>query len=61
MRGRRAEHFPRDLGGPAVVACRLEGEDGNGLGWKVDTRGNGGYAVGPGSYVDLPDGTGHTR
>lgn len=39
---------------------------GNGLGWKVDTRGDGGYVVGPGSFVDLPDGTGaydpiHTR
>ncbi|WP_084549746.1 bifunctional DNA primase/polymerase [Actinomadura rifamycini] len=31
---------------------------GNGLGWKVDTRGDGGYVVGPGSFVDLPDGTG---
>ncbi|MES9606172.1 bifunctional DNA primase/polymerase [Actinomadura sp. NPDC000929] len=31
---------------------------GNGLGWKVDTRGDGGYVVGPGSYVDLPDGIG---
>ncbi|TDD70879.1 bifunctional DNA primase/polymerase [Actinomadura rubrisoli] len=34
------------------------GEHGNGLGWKVDTRGDGGYVVGPGSFVDLPDGTG---
>ncbi len=34
------------------------GEDGNGLGWKIDTRANGGYVVGPGSFVDLPDGTG---
>ncbi|WP_433328201.1 bifunctional DNA primase/polymerase [Spirillospora sp. CA-294931] len=31
---------------------------GNGLGWKVDTRADGGYVVGPGSFVDLPDGTG---
>ncbi|KAB2386442.1 DNA primase [Actinomadura montaniterrae] len=31
---------------------------GNGLGWKVDTRSDGGYVVGPGSFVDLPDGTG---
>ncbi|TDB72451.1 bifunctional DNA primase/polymerase, partial [Actinomadura sp. KC216] len=33
-------------------------ERGNGLGWKVDTRGDGGYVVGPGSFVDLPDGAG---
>ncbi|WP_344941534.1 bifunctional DNA primase/polymerase [Actinomadura miaoliensis] len=33
-------------------------DHGNGLGWKVDTRGAGGYVVGPGSFVDLPDGTG---
>ncbi|MGP4030259.1 bifunctional DNA primase/polymerase [Actinomadura sp. 3N407] len=31
---------------------------GNGLGWKIDTRGDGGYVVGPGSFVDLPDSTG---
>ncbi|MFF4413222.1 bifunctional DNA primase/polymerase [Streptosporangium sp. NPDC001559] len=35
-----------------------EGDKGNGLGWLIDTRGHGGYVVGPGSYVDLPDGTG---
>ncbi|MGW6505112.1 bifunctional DNA primase/polymerase [Nonomuraea angiospora] len=28
------------------------------LGWKIDTRAHGGYVVGPGSFVDLPDGTG---
>ncbi|NRQ39497.1 bifunctional DNA primase/polymerase [Nonomuraea sp. NN258] len=28
------------------------------LGWKIDTRGQGGYVVGPGSHVELPDGTG---
>jgi Bifunctional DNA primase/polymerase, N-terminal len=28
------------------------------LGWLVDTRGHGGYAVGPGSFADLPDGAG---
>ncbi|MEU0570861.1 bifunctional DNA primase/polymerase [Nonomuraea sp. NPDC005983] len=28
------------------------------LGWKIDTRAHGGYVVGPGSVVDLPDGTG---
>ncbi|MFF4198264.1 bifunctional DNA primase/polymerase [Nonomuraea sp. NPDC001831] len=29
------------------------------LGWLIDTRAHGGYVLGPGSYVDLPDGTGH--
>lgn len=28
------------------------------LGWLIDTRAVGGYVVGPGSVVDLPDGTG---
>lgn len=28
------------------------------LGWLIDTRADGGYVVGPGSLVDLPDGTG---
>ncbi len=35
-----------------------EGDKGNGLGWLIDTRASGGYVVGPGSFVDLPDGTG---
>ncbi|GIH27941.1 DNA primase [Acrocarpospora phusangensis] len=35
-----------------------EGDKGNGLGWLIDTRAHGGYVVGPGSWVDLPDGTG---
>jgi len=34
------------------------GDRGNGLGWKIDTRAVGGFVVGPGSHVDLPDGTG---
>ncbi|MEV7807534.1 bifunctional DNA primase/polymerase [Microbispora sp. NPDC088329] len=34
------------------------GDHGNGLGWKIDTRAAGGYVVGPGSVVDLPDGAG---
>ncbi len=42
--------------GPLLGNTR--GEDGNGLGWKIDTRAAGGYVVGPGSFVDLPDGTG---
>lgn len=29
-----------------------------GLGWLIDTRAAGGYVVGPGSHVDLPDGAG---
>ncbi|MFG1976443.1 bifunctional DNA primase/polymerase [Nonomuraea fuscirosea] len=28
------------------------------LGWKIDTRAHGGYVVGPGSHVALPDGNG---
>ncbi|MGJ6968913.1 bifunctional DNA primase/polymerase [Streptosporangium sp. G11] len=28
------------------------------LGWLIDTRASGGYVVGPGSYVHLPDGAG---
>lgn len=35
-----------------------ESDKGNGLGWLIDTRANGGYVLGPGSFVDLPDGTG---
>lgn len=31
------------------------------LGWKIDTRAQGGYVVGPGSFVDLPDGRGTYR
>lgn len=34
------------------------GEKGAGLGWLIDTRADGGYVVGPGSHVDLPDGAG---
>lgn len=34
------------------------GAKGQGLGWLIDTRADGGYVVAPGSYVDLPDGTG---
>ncbi|MCP2247723.1 bifunctional DNA primase/polymerase [Lentzea aerocolonigenes] len=40
---------------PSTVELRnTEGEHGNGLGWKVDTRAHGGYVVGPGSIT--PDG-----
>ncbi|MGW2215389.1 bifunctional DNA primase/polymerase [Nonomuraea sp. NPDC001684] len=34
------------------------GAKGQGLGWLIDIRASGGYVVAPGSYVDLPDGTG---
>ena len=34
------------------------GPAGRGLGWCIDTRGDGGYVLGPGSRVDLPDGAG---
>ncbi|WP_219459953.1 bifunctional DNA primase/polymerase [Nonomuraea rhizosphaerae] len=34
------------------------GPKGQGLGWLIDTRACGGYVVGPGSHVDLPDGAG---
>ncbi|MGC5013150.1 bifunctional DNA primase/polymerase [Streptosporangium sp. DT93] len=45
----------------APAGARLgntEGDKGNGLGWLIDTRAHGGYVLGPGSFVDLPDGTG---
>jgi hypothetical protein len=38
-----------------------EGDKGNGLGWLIDTRAWGGYVLGPGSHVTLPDGTGTYR
>ncbi|MEV5408583.1 bifunctional DNA primase/polymerase [Thermopolyspora sp. NPDC052614] len=41
-----------------VELGNTRGEDGGGLGWKIDTRASGGYVVGPGSVVDLPDGAG---
>ncbi|GAA1021481.1 hypothetical protein Aple_073600 [Acrocarpospora pleiomorpha] len=34
------------------------GARGSGLGWLIDTRACGGYVVGPGSHVSLPDGIG---
>lgn len=37
---------------PSTVELRnTEGEHGNGLGWKVDTRAHGGYVVAPGSIT----------
>ncbi|GHH61898.1 DNA primase [Streptosporangium violaceochromogenes] len=41
-----------------ITLTNTSGDAGNGLGWRIDTRGAGGYVVGPGSYVDLPDGAG---
>jgi hypothetical protein len=44
---------------PAGAALRsTSGQKGGGLGWLIDTRAHGGYVVGPGSFVDLRDGTG---
>jgi hypothetical protein len=38
---------------PGDVTLRnTRGEDGNGLGWKVDTRAGGGYVVAPGTVTD---------
>ncbi|MFC0546645.1 bifunctional DNA primase/polymerase [Kutzneria chonburiensis] len=37
---------------PGVQLRSTEGEQGNGLGWKVDTRAHGGYVVAPGSVTD---------
>jgi Bifunctional DNA primase/polymerase, N-terminal len=41
----------------APLRCTSGGK-GGGLGWLIDTRAWGGYVVGPGSIVDLPDGSG---
>ncbi|GAT67815.1 DNA primase [Planomonospora sphaerica] len=41
----------------APVGVRLRNTSGT-LGWLIDTRAHGGYVVGPGSHVALPDGTG---
>ena len=43
---------------PGVRLGNTSGRSGRGLGWLIDTRGHGGYVVAPGSFVDLPDGTG---
>jgi hypothetical protein len=36
----------------------VDGRPARGLGWLIDTRAAGGYVVGPGSVVTLPDGAG---
>jgi DNA polymerase-1 len=43
---------------PGARLGNTTGRNGSGLGWLIDTRGHGGYVVAPGSFVDLPDGTG---
>ncbi|WP_329087927.1 bifunctional DNA primase/polymerase [Streptosporangium sp. NBC_01469] len=41
-----------------IPLTNTSGDQGNGLGWRIDTRAGIGYVVGPGSFVDLPDGAG---
>ncbi|MEO3869571.1 bifunctional DNA primase/polymerase [Nonomuraea sp. B12E4] len=43
---------------PTVRLGNTSGERGRGLGWLIDTRGHGGYVVGPGSHVRGPHRTG---
>ena len=43
---------------PGAELRNTSGRHRTGLGWLIDTRANGGYVVAPGSFVDLPDGTG---
>jgi len=43
---------------PGTRLGNTSGRSERGLGWLIDTRGRGGYVVAPGSFVDLPDGTG---
>jgi len=43
---------------PCARLGNTAGDRGQGLGWCIDTRGRGGYVVGPGSHVNLPDGSG---
>ena len=42
---------------PPGARLRNTQGDRGGLGWLVDTRAGGGYVIGPGSVVDLPDGS----
>lgn len=46
---------------PAARLRNTSGRHATGLGWLIDTRAAGGYVVAPGSFVDLPDGTGPYR
>ncbi|QKG27311.1 bifunctional DNA primase/polymerase [Actinomadura verrucosospora] len=43
---------------PGAELRNTSGRYRTGLGWLIDTRAAGGYVVAPGSFVDLPDGTG---
>lgn len=43
---------------PGAALRNTKGGTPRGLGWLIDTRAHGGYVVAPGSFVDLPDGTG---
>ena len=43
---------------PGIALRNTSGRYRTGLGWLIDTRAHGGYVVAPGSFVDLPDGTG---
>ncbi|MDB4873294.1 MAG: hypothetical protein JWL97_4298, partial [Gemmatimonadales bacterium] len=43
---------------PGLRLTNTTGGSPRSLGWHIDTRAHGGYVVAPGSYVDLPDGTG---
>jgi hypothetical protein len=43
---------------PGIALRSTSGRNDGGLGWLIDTRARGGYVVGPGSTVNLPDGTG---
>jgi hypothetical protein len=43
---------------PGLALRNTAGASPRGLGWLIDTRAAGGYVVGPGSHVTLPDGTG---
>lgn len=43
---------------PGTRLGNTSGDSARGLGWLIDTRAHGGYVVGPGSVVHLPDGTG---
>ncbi|MEV6984993.1 bifunctional DNA primase/polymerase [Sphaerisporangium sp. NPDC051017] len=55
-RGGTHQYYTAPADGPELR--NTESDKGNGLGWLIDTRATGGYVVGPGSFVDLPDGTG---
>ncbi|WP_412540222.1 bifunctional DNA primase/polymerase [Longispora sp. K20-0274] len=49
-RGGQHHYFTHPTDGPQLR--NTAGRRGNGLGWLVDTRGHGGYVVGPGSVVN---------